>query len=96
MKRERIYYVYIVASLSGTLYIGITNNIIRRVWEHKEGIIKGFTEKYSCKKLVYYEECGDVCSAIEREKQLKKWNRKKKENLIKAINPHWKDLYKDF
>lgn len=91
--REYNFYVYIVASLSGTLYIGMTNNLIRRVQEHKEGKIEGFSKKYSCNKLVYFENSNYVYSVIEREKQLKKWNRTKKEDLIKTLNPHWEDLY---
>lgn len=89
------YYVYILASDSGTLYIGVTNNLERRVWEHKQGLVEGFTKKYGCKRLIYYECYGDVNQAIAREKQLKKWNRAKKEWLIKTINPHWKDLSKE-
>lgn len=89
------FYVYIMASFSGTLYVGITNDLVRRVEEHKQGKIPGFTQKYGCKKLVYYEEYEYVYDAIEREKQLKKWNRKKKEELIKEMNSHWRDLYDD-
>ncbi len=81
-----------MSSSSGTLYIGMTNNLLRRVEEHKEGKIEGFSKKYSCNKLVYYEEYQYVSDAIKREKQLKKWGRKKKIDLIKRINPHWKDL----
>lgn len=86
------FYIYIMASNTGTLYIGMTNNLERRVYEHQNGLIKGFTKKYSCKKLVYYEHYTDVYEAITREKQIKKWRREKKENLIKTINPSWKDL----
>ena len=75
------------------LYIGVTNNLIRRVYEHKEGIIKGFTEKYNCNKLVWYESTTDINSAIKKEKQMKKWKREYKENLINKMNPEWKDLY---
>ena len=81
-----------MASESGTLYVGVTNNLIRRVLEHKSEEIEGFSKKYKCKKLVYYEEGGDVYGALEREKQIKKWNRKKKEFLIRSINFSWKDL----
>ena len=77
-KREYNFYVYIIASSSGTLYIGMTNNLIRRVAEHKEGKIEGFSKKYSCNKLVYYEHCEDVYTIIEREKEIKKWRREKK------------------
>ena len=78
---------------NGTLYVGITNDLLRRVYEHKNNLIEGFTKKYNVKHLVYYEECEDVNSAIFREKQLKKWNRKWKLNLIEGFNPNWNDLY---
>ncbi len=88
------YYVYILASKkNGTTYIGITNDLARRVYEHKSGLIKGFTNRYQIDKLVYFEETNDVNSAIYREKQLKKWNRKWKLALIEKSNPFWKDLY---
>ncbi len=96
MKREYNFYIYIMASPSGTLYIGFTNNLPRRVMEHKQGKIAGFTKKYSCNKLVYYEHFEDVYAAISREKEIKKWRREKKQNLIKTINPHWKNLSCDF
>ncbi|MFA6897255.1 MAG: GIY-YIG nuclease family protein [Patescibacteria group bacterium] len=91
-KREYVFYVYIMASASGTLYIGVTNDIRRRVAEHKAGKLEGFTKKYNCKKLVYIETTRYIYSALEREKQIKKWRREKKEKLIKETNPHWKDL----
>ncbi len=72
MSKEYIYYVYIMASVTGTLYIGVTNNLQRRVFEHKQDLIEGFTKKYSCHKLVYYEQYNDVKDAISREKKLKK------------------------
>ena len=78
------------------LYIGVTNDLIRRVKEHKLGEIKGFTQKYKCKKLVYFEEYHDVNDAIRREKQLKKWNRNKKQLLIKTLNSHWQDFAKEW
>ena len=89
---QRQYYVYIMASDSGTLYVGVTNNFLRRVLEHKSGNIEGFSKNYNCKKLVYYEWGNDVSGAIDREKQLKRWSRKKKEFLIRDMNPVWKDL----
>lgn len=95
MKKEHNYYFYIMASPTGTLYIGVTNNLLRRVDEHKKGKIKGFTKKYSCNKLVYYEYSSDIYAAIEREKEVKKWRREKKEKLIKSTNPHWQDLYNE-
>ena len=87
------YYAYILASISGVHYIGMTNDLKRRVWEHKQGLIEGFTQKYHVKKLVYYEVTGDVRTAIEREKQLKKRRREKKVVLIESMNPHWMDLF---
>ena len=90
------YYVYILASKkNGTLYIGVTNNLIKRVYEHKQGLIEGFSKKYNVHRLVYYEATNDVNSAIYREKCLKKWNRAWKIRLIKENNPSWEDLYKD-
>jgi len=87
------YYVYILASKrNGTLYIGVTSNLVERVYEHKNNIIDGFTKKYNIHKLVYYEITDDIESAIRREKQLKKWNRKWKINLIENSNPEWIDL----
>lgn len=86
------YYIYILASESGTLYIGVTNDLMRRVWEHKNNLVEGFSKKYGCHKLVYYEICEDIYVAITREKQLKNWRREKKEQLIKTINPPWLDL----
>lgn len=90
--QNRQYFVYIMASLSGTLYIGVTNDLYKRTYQHKNDLIQGFTKKYQCHKLVYFEETSDVESAIAREKQLKNWNRAKKEFIIKTLNPQWKDL----
>lgn len=92
MSLQYRYWVYIMASASGTLYIGITNDIKRRVFEHKEGLKDGFSKKYGCTKLVYCEETNDVNAAIAREKQLKNWRRDKKIVLIRSINPGWRDL----
>jgi|SRR5213080_4612579 len=86
------YWVYIVCSVSGTLYIGIANNIERRVWEHKSGEFEGFASRYGCNRLVYYESFDDVRKAIAREKQLKGWVRRKKIALIESVNPRWLDL----
>lgn len=90
--REYQFFVYILASESGTLYIGMTNDLERRIREHKSGTIEGFTKKYGCKRLVYFEETNDVWAALEREKYLKTWNRRRKEELIAETNPKWKDL----
>lgn len=90
------YYVYILASKrNGTLYIGVTNDLVKRVWQHKNKLADGFTKKYKVDKLVYYEITPDIESAITREKQMKKWNRAWKIRLIQEKNPDWKDLYKD-
>lgn len=90
----KTYYVYILTSRrNGTLYIGVTNDLIRRVAEHKEGLFSGFTKKYKVHQLVYFESTEDISSAIEREKQLKHWNRKWKVELIESVNPFWEDIY---
>ena len=93
----REYYVYILASKkNGTLYIGVTNDLIRRVNEHKTGRTLGFTKKHHVDKLVYYEDCNDIAEAILREKQMKKWRRIWKVKLINEANPLWRDLSEDF
>jgi len=92
MWKVKDYYVYIMASKTGTLYIVVTNDLVRRVYEHKNNLVDGFSKKYFCHKLVYYEQSADINVAISREKQLKKWRREKKENLIKTMNPSWEDL----
>jgi putative endonuclease len=92
--RDKEYYVYILASQKyGTLYIGITSNLLQRVYQHKEDLAEGFTKKYRVHTLVYYEVHGDVYEAILREKQIKKWRRDWKINLIEKNNPQWLDLY---
>ncbi|MFL9879191.1 GIY-YIG nuclease family protein [Herbaspirillum rhizosphaerae] len=88
------YFVYILASQrNGTLYIGVTGDVVRRVHEHKYGLIPGFTQKYGVKDLVYVEVLDDIVSAIAREKQLKAWRRAWKIELIEKTNPYWNDLY---
>ena len=88
--------VYILASKrNGTLYVGVTSNLQKRVWTHKNDLIEGFAKKYGVHLLVYYELCDDIVSAITREKQIKKWNRAWKLQLIEAQNPDWKDLWDD-
>jgi len=90
---EKQYYVYILTNKSNkVLYIGVTDDLERRIYEHKNKMIDGFTKKYNLTKLVYDEATTDVRSAIEREKQLKNWHREWKMNLIKEFNPEWKDL----
>jgi putative endonuclease len=91
---EKFYYVYILASRRyGTVYIGVTNDLIRRVYEHKTNSVDGFTKKYKVHTLVYYEQYVDVDVAIAREKQLKSWNKAWKVKLISKENPYWRDLY---
>lgn len=88
------YYVYIMTNKYNTvLYVGVTNDLVRRVYEHRNKLLKGFTAKYNIVKLVYYEIHEDIKEAIKREKQIKGWLRAKKEELIKTMNPSWKDLY---
>lgn len=90
----RTYFVYIMASTkNGTLYIGVTNDLVKRVYEHKNDLARGFTQKYQVHNLVYFEMAGNALSAIEREKQLKKWKREWKIELIEANNLSWEDLY---
>jgi len=90
--KDHEYFVYTMSSRSGTLYIGMTNSIYRRALQHKRGDIEGFTSKYHCNRLVYYESFDDVHRAIGREKQLKGWTRAKKIALIESRNPRWEDL----
>ena len=90
--REHRYWVYIVASLSGTLYTGVTGDLFVRIMQHKAGEIEGFTRQYKCTRLVYYESYENVRVAIAREKQIKRWRRSKKIVLIEKINPRWADL----
>jgi len=89
------YYVYIVSNRTHVLYVGFTNDLTRRVAEHQDGLIAGFTQKYHLKRLVYFESYADVRDAIAREKQLKGWRRAKKIKLIQALNPKWSDLSRE-
>jgi putative endonuclease len=92
--QDRTYYVYILASrLGGTLYIGVTNNLARRAYQHRHKLVDGFTKQYGVTRLVWYEVYNDVEAAITREKQVKKWNRAWKVRLIEESNPNWDDLY---
>ncbi|MDA0245777.1 MAG: GIY-YIG nuclease family protein [Chloroflexi bacterium] len=86
------YFVYIMSSDSGTLYTGVTNDLQRRVYQHKHKLIEGFTSQYDVNRLVYFESCGDIRDAIQREKQIKAWRRSKKIALIEEMNPKWEDL----
>jgi len=92
MREDKQYYVYIITNKSGTLYVGLTNNIRKRVHQHKRKLVEGFTRKYNIDKLLYYETFSDVHSAIAREKIFKGWLRQKKIELINTINPDWIDL----
>jgi len=89
-------YVYMLASgLNGTLYVGVTSDLVKRVWQHREGLAEGFTKRYGVKMLVWYEVHADIVEAIQREKQIKKWDRSWKVELIQKTNPRWRDLYAD-
>ena len=93
----KTYYVYILASArNGTLYIGVTSDLRKRVYEHKQGLKKSFTEKYNVHNLVYYESTGDINAALRREKQLKSWKRAWKIALIEKENPGWRDLFAEY
>ena len=94
MAKERTYWVYILASgLGGTLYIGVTNSLVRRVYEHRTKAAPGFSKKYGVDRLIYFEQHSEIEAAIRREKRLKKWNRAWKISLIEEMNPNWDDLY---
>ncbi len=91
---NRVPCVYILASArNGTLYVGVTSDLVKRVFEHRNDFVEGFTKKYKVHRLVYYEVFGDMTAAITREKQIKKWNRKWKQELIERNNPYWNDLF---
>jgi putative endonuclease len=91
---ERSYWAYVLASrIGGTLYVGVTNDLVRRVYEHRMGLAQGFTKTYGVHRLVYFEQYSDIEAAIVREKRLKKWNRSWKIRLIEEKNPNWDDLY---
>ena len=88
------YYTYILASKkNGTLYVGVTSDLLKRIYEHKQNLIDGFTKKYNVHTLMYYEVHNDIREAITREKRIKKWNRRWKIRLIEEMNPEWRDLY---
>ena len=93
---DKTAYIYILTNKNNNVfYIGVTSNLKKRIWEHKNKVVEGFSKKYNLNKLVYYEVGEDILSAIEREKQLKNWHRQWKINLIKTQNPNFKDLYDD-
>jgi putative endonuclease len=91
---DKLSYVYILADKPyGVLYVGVTSDLVKRIWQHREGTAEGFTKRYGVKQLVWYEVHSEIVQAISREKQLKKWNRDWKVNLIQKANPDWRDLY---
>jgi len=93
MPEERTYYVYLLISKTNrVMYVGVTNDLTRRVYEHQNKLVKGFTEKYNVNKLVYYEQTSNVITALNREKEIKKWRREKKNALVVQTNPEWNDL----
>ena len=90
---SKLYFVYIMASDSGTIYVGVTSNLCNRAYEHRTGKIEGFTSTYKIHKLVYWERFGEITEAIAREKQIKRWRREKKRALVEKHNPQWLDMY---
>jgi len=96
MQVSKQYYVYTMASKSRVLYVGVTNNLQRRVEQHKQKVVEGFTHKYNVTRLVYYEMTNDVHAALAREKQIKSWRRSKKIELIESVNPTWQDLSEEW
>jgi putative endonuclease len=97
MGRQKRYFVYLLTNWNNrVMYIGVTNNLERRVYEHKNKLVKGFTEKYNVHRLVYYEDTPDIRTALEREKEIKKWRREKKDSLVVSTNPTWKDLSEEW
>ena len=94
---EKTYYVYLLTNWNNkVMYVGVTNDLERRIYEHKEKVVKGFTQKYNVNKLVYYEQTSDIAAALNREKEIKKWRREKKNRLVENANPIWRDLSEDF
>jgi len=93
MGEPRTYYVYLLTNQNGNvMYLGVTNDLVRRVYEHKNSLVDGFTKKYNVSKLVYFEQTDDVMSAIACEKEIKKWRREKKNKLVETMNPQWREL----
>ena len=93
---DRNYFVYIMASFTRVIYVGMTNDLQGRVRQHRNKVHEGFTNRYNCTHLVYFEVCSDPMSAITREKEIKRWRREKKIALIESLNPSWRDLWNDF
>lgn len=97
MQKYHQYFIYLLTNWNNKLmYVGMTNNLERRIYEHRNKLVDGYTKKYNIYKLVYFEETSDVMAAISREKEVKKWRREKKNDLVNAVNPGWKDLSVDW
>lgn len=96
VSKELLFYIYILSNDSGTIYTGVTNNLVRRIDEHKRGVVDGFTKRYNIHRLIYFEETTSIYAALEREKQIKGWTRKKKLELIRTTNPTFADLSEDW
>jgi putative endonuclease len=94
--RRRTSFAYLLSSARGVLYVGVTNDLLRRLEEHRQGAVQGFTSKYRIHRLLYFEETRDIQSALEREKQIKSWRRSKKLALIRSVNPQFRDLAEGF
>ena len=95
-RMHKAYYIYILSNFKrNVIYVGVTNNLQKRVWEHKQNLVEGFSKKYKVHDLIYFETFSDPISAIKREKQIKSWSRGKKDELIKKLNPQLKDLYQE-
>ncbi len=93
MRSNKDFYVYILTNRSGSTYIGMTSNLMQRVWQHREGLVPGYTRERNIKRLVFYEMVEEAQAAVARERQLKKWNRARKTKLVQGMNPTWRDLY---
>ncbi len=94
--QDRQYYVYILTNRTGNLYVGVTNNLERRMYEHKSKSVRGYTSKYNLTRLAYYEQTSSIEAAIAREKEIKGWLRRKKDALVETMNPQWRDLSLDW
>jgi len=97
MVSEKTYYIYLMTNWNHrVMYVGVTNDLVRRVYEHKNKLMEGFTSRYNIKKLVYFENTGDIHTTLAREKEIKRWRRDKKDALVQALNSDWRDLSEDF
>jgi putative endonuclease len=97
MVSDKTYYVYLLTNWNHRImYVGVTNDLIRRIYEHKNKLMEGFTNRYNLNKLVYFEDTRDIHAALAREKEIKRWRREKKNALVQTLNPNWRDLSEDF